>query len=211
MGCQLRRKRPRPARNRVANADTTFDSDATLELLGHANARGIIALSLERDATRRDAAQAVTNSQRPEVHGALEAFLVEADTSPRNKKRRTVQTEVSPSSKGDGGERKTAQKVSQSWRPYGSKDQNQLLSPTRMSFCRWPITCSKVLTSIDLSVTITLNVPKLKAKHRSLESTYLVLANTCHGQVGRRPSTVTLALHSLASSGELEASISLPD
>ena len=73
-----------PVRDRVADIDTALHPDATLELLGHSQARGIVALSLKRNTTRRDAAQAVANSQRPELHGTPEAFFVEAGTSPRN-------------------------------------------------------------------------------------------------------------------------------
>ena len=74
-----------PVRHRIADIDTTFHPDATLGLMRHFHTRAIVALSLECHTTRRDAALAVANSHRPEVIGTPKAFLVEADTSPRNK------------------------------------------------------------------------------------------------------------------------------
>ena len=92
------------------DVDTALHPDATLEFMGHPHARSIVAPSLKRNTTRRNAAQAVTNSQRPEVHGTSEAFLVEAGPRPETSKRRTVQPELPTSSKGDGGERKNCTK-----------------------------------------------------------------------------------------------------
>ena len=85
-----------PVRDHVADVDTTLHPDAALKPLGHANDRGIVALNLERDATRDDGAQAAANSQRSEVHGALEAFLVETDTSPRSKRTPNSATRGAP-------------------------------------------------------------------------------------------------------------------
>ena len=93
----------RLVRGRVADVDTALHPDAALELLGHAHARVIVALSLERNTTRRDAAQAAANSQRPEVPWMPKAFLVEAGTSPRNKQTANSATQGAPSPKGDGG------------------------------------------------------------------------------------------------------------
>ena len=57
---------------RHATTSEAFPSESLHE-------HGVVALSLERNTTRRDTAQAVANSQRPEVHGTPEAFLVETD------------------------------------------------------------------------------------------------------------------------------------
>ena len=84
------------ARLGIADVHTTLHPDATLEFFGHAHTRGIAALSLKRNTTRRDAAQPVANSQRPEVHGTPEAILVEADTSPRNNQTASSSTQGAP-------------------------------------------------------------------------------------------------------------------
>ena len=144
--------------------------------------------------------------------GRPRPFLSRPTPSPEASKMRTVRPKMSLSSKGDKGERKNCTKGSTelaSIQEYKSKPAPS--APPALRFGRWPITCSKVLTSTGPSVPITVDVPRVKVKRGSLGSKPRDIATSCHFRVGRRPATETLFLHSSATSGELEACMSLPD
>ena len=118
--------------------------------MGHAQARGIAALSLERNSTRRGAAKAVAKSQRPELHGTPVAFLVEADTSPRNKQIANNSTRGPPllPPKGMGVKGKLHKRLYRAGIHTGVKIKTGTASPTRNALLQ---VANSVLQSVDLN------------------------------------------------------------